>query len=81
MTQTTTKLTKENAMYVSTIVSIAHPEWGTQRFFYNSQNLNDGKMCHTFGKAGESVLFDSDMKFWAVASFKSNTPNCINKIN
>ena len=59
-------------MYVSTIINIAHPEWGAKRFFYNGQKLNDGKMCHTFGNCGESVLFDSDMKFWEVASFKSN---------
>lgn len=67
--QYTETLTVENASKVSTVIHKEHPEWGTKRFNYMGQPLNDGRYAHTLGD-GSSVLFDSDMKFWMVASYK-----------
>ena len=64
-------LTTENMHLVSTVISIANPEWGAKRFEMNGQPLNDGKAAHIVGTgANSSVLFEHEFRFWAVASFK-----------
>ena len=64
-------LTKENAGKVSTIISKTNPEWGTKRFNYNEQPLSDGRFASTQGVGSNSaVLFESEYKFWNVASWK-----------
>lgn len=64
-------LTIENAATVSTVINIANPEWGSKRFGYNEQPLNDGKACSIVGTgSNSSVLFEHEYKFWAVSSFK-----------
>ena len=72
MTQTNTiNLTAENAKNVSTVINANHPEWGAKKFNYNAQPLNDGKFAHTVGEGcNSSVLFEDEMRFWNVASFK-----------
>ena len=72
-TQVLAQLTSENAHNVSTVINLQNPEWGTKIFNFNEQPLNEGKFAHTVGSgSNSSVLFDSQMKFWGVASFKSN---------
>lgn len=64
-------LTIENASKVATVISKSNPEWGTKKFQYNGQTLNDGLMAHIVGTGSNgSVLFNSEFKFWSVASFK-----------
>jgi len=62
-----TTLTKENASKVSTIINKANPEWGTKRFNHNE----NGEGLSTFGcGCNSAMLFDSDFKFWNVATWK-----------
>ena len=69
--KTQTDLTSGNAHLASTIISKANPEWGTKRFNYQAQQLNDGKLSHTVGiGSSSSLLFDSDFKFWSIVTFK-----------
>ena len=64
-------LTKDNAHKASTIICIAHPEYGSKRFNYNSQPLNDDKVVSSFGCGSSSrVLFESEYKFWAIETYK-----------
>ncbi|MEP2668942.1 MAG: hypothetical protein ABJH04_08100 [Cyclobacteriaceae bacterium] len=64
-------LTRENAHLASTIISKAHPEWGVKKFNYRDQSLPSGA-AHSFGAGSNSaVLFDEELKFWSVVSFKN----------
>lgn len=70
-TQLTT-LTTENAHLAATVINLANPEWGSKRFGYNEQPLNDGKACSIVGSgSNSSVLFEHEFKFWGVASWKN----------
>lgn len=42
-----TKLTTENAKYVTLVRSISHPEWGNMQFIYNDVALNNGEFVST----------------------------------
>jgi len=67
-------LTKENAPKVSTIVNKNNPEWGTKKFNYNDQELNDGKLASTFGCGSNSaMLFEDEYKFWNVVTIKTTS--------
>lgn len=60
-------LTKENAGMAHTVRNIANPEWGTKRFNYNDQPLNDGAYVSSVGVGcNSSLLFEYDYKFWEV---------------
>jgi hypothetical protein len=60
-------LTKENASTAKFIRNIKNPEWGEKRFNYNSQQLNDGECCSSWGVGCNSaILFEYDYKFWEV---------------
>jgi hypothetical protein len=60
-------LTIENAKTAKTIRNIQNPEWGTKRFNYNAQDLNNNQKCSTFGIGSNSaVLFESEYHFWEV---------------
>lgn len=66
------KLTLENAPFVSTVINSKNPEWGSKRFQFKSQPLTEGRVAHSVGSGSNSaVLFDSEFKFWEVASFHS----------
>jgi hypothetical protein len=66
-------LTKENAHKVATISNKANPEWGKKRFYHECQELNDGlPPASGFGKGTcETILFESEFKFWNIESYKS----------
>ena len=69
-TNTIIDLTIENASKVSTVINKNHPEWGTKKFEFNGQPLTSG-FAHVIGTGCNSaVLFESEFKFWSVASFK-----------
>lgn len=69
MTQIT--LTPENAHKVATVISKNNPEWGSKRFEYKAQILNEGRFAHVVGVGcNSSVLFESEMKFWNVETWK-----------
>jgi hypothetical protein len=54
-------LTKGNAEATKTIRNLDHPEWGTKRFNYNEQPLNDGEFVSSFGVgSNSSILFEKD---------------------
>jgi hypothetical protein len=60
-------LTVKNAKTAKLVKNIQHPEWGSMRFSYNAQPLNDGCACSTAGSGSNSrVLFESEYKFWEV---------------
>ena len=60
-------LTKENAPKAVLIRNINNPEWGAKPFHYNSQQLNDGKYCSSWGSGiNSAVLFEDEYKFWEV---------------
>jgi hypothetical protein len=60
-------LTKDNAPKAILIRNIKNPEWGTQPFHYNSQPLNDGAVCSSWGSGiNSAVLFEDEYKFWEV---------------
>ena len=62
-------LTKGNAGATKTIRNLDHPEWGTKRFNYNEQPLNDGEFVSSFGVgSNSSILFEKDYRFWEVIS-------------
>lgn len=64
-------LTTENASKVSTIISKKNPEWGSKRFNHNAQPLLGGRSASTYGcGCNSAVLFESEFKFWNVASWK-----------
>ena len=64
-------LTRENASRVSTVINIAHPEWGAWRFTHNGQPLVDNDYADVIGVGSNSkVLHKIEYRFWAVASFK-----------
>lgn len=70
-TTQTTSLTAENASTVSTVINNLDPQWGTWRFIYNGQPLNDGQFSHIIGIGSSTkVLHEGDFKFWSVATFK-----------
>lgn len=74
-------LTPENAEKALTIVNIAHPEWGVQRFNYQAQPLGSGDFAHTWGQSWNSaVMYENEMKFWGVVSFKSEVKKISNEI-
>jgi hypothetical protein len=60
-------LTKENASTAKLIRNIKNPEWGEKMFNYNSQQLNDGECCSSWGiGCNSAILFEYDYKFWEV---------------
>ena len=64
-------LTVENCETVSTVINRQHPEWGTWRFNYKGQPLNDGNYTHTIGVGSNGrLLHENEFKFWGVISFK-----------
>jgi|HubBroStandDraft_3_1064219.scaffolds.fasta_scaffold08371_13 hypothetical protein len=65
-------LTKENAPHVATVINIQSPEWGAKKFNYKAEPLLDNEFADTVGVGCNSkVLFESEYKFWMVASFKN----------
>lgn len=72
-------LTTEIAEHVATIINIAHPEWGVQRFNYKAEPLIDNMYAHSWGTGCNSaVLHEGNFKYWAVVSFKSKSSKPIN---
>lgn len=63
-------LTAENAPLVRSIVNIKNPEWGEKRFNYNAEKLTNGFASSWGVGCNSAVLFESEYKFWVVASFK-----------
>jgi hypothetical protein len=60
-------LTKDNASKAILIRNIIHPEWGDKPFHYNSQQLNNGECCSSWGSGCNSaIIFEYDYKFWEV---------------
>jgi len=58
-----------NAETASLIVNKKHPEWGTWRFIYNGQQLNDNKFTHIIiGDSGSIILNENDFKFWSITT-------------
>jgi hypothetical protein len=71
-----TVLTKENAKYAAVVRSIDHPEWGTFRFRYQAEPLNDGKYLDIIGSGCDSrILFDDEYHLWEVVKFKEDGVN------
>jgi hypothetical protein len=58
-------LTTENARTASTVLNIAHPEYGVKRFDFNEEGY------HSIGTGSNSkVLFESNFSFYRIITFK-----------
>jgi hypothetical protein len=72
------KLTKENANRALSIRNILNPEWGSKRFNYKIQPLNDGTYLSSVGSGCNStILSEHEFHFWEVISWKEETPEKI----